>query len=197
MSDEIEAIIPEPASSTALAVAELASAVEKNVEAAKAPNTKRAYQGDWSRFEAWCSEHGVQPLPASPAAVAAYATWLGERGKKVSTIQRAVTAISQAHGLAEKPSPTSNERVRTVLKGIRRRLGTAQRKAKPLLPLDIRAAFAKMSDDIRGLRDRALVAVGFCGAFRRHELAALEVEDIEHSDDGLVITIRRSKGFPG
>lgn len=193
MTDEIEAIISVPVSSTALAVAELASAVEKNVEAAKAANTKRAYRGDWSRFETWCSEHGVKPLPASPAAVAAYATWLGEKGRKVSTIQRAVTAISQAHGLAKKPSPITNERVRTVMKGIRRRLGTAQRKAKPLLPLDIRAAFAKMPGDIRGLRDRALIAVGFCGAFRRHELVALDVDDVEHADDGLVVTIRRSK----
>ena len=132
-------------------------------------------------------------MPASPATVATYATALGEAGRKASTIQRALSAVAQAHGLVGKPSPTSDERVRTVMKGIRRRFGTAQKKAQPLLPLDIRAAIAKMPLDLRGLRDRAMLTIGFAGAFRRSELVALELSDIEHTDDGLVVIIRRSK----
>lgn len=193
MTDDITAIVPEVVPTTGLAVSELADAVTKNIEAARSANTRRGYQGDWHRFESWCAAHGVAAMPADPATVAAYATALGEDGKKVATIERALTSIAQAHGLAGKPSPTTDERVRTVLKGIRRRLGRAQRKAQPLLPLDLRVVVKELPTDLRGLRDRALLLVGFSGAFRRSELVAIEVADVEHVDDGLVVTVRRGK----
>ena len=83
----------------------------------KASNTVRAYQSDWRDFEAWCIEHRRRPLPATPDTVALYLTQMAEQGRKPSTITRRVSAISQAHQIAEYKSPTRSAKVRAVLRG--------------------------------------------------------------------------------
>ena len=160
---------------------------------AKAPATKRAYQRDWCSFEAWCRDAGVASLPASPATVAAYAAYVIGEGLAVSTLQRALVSISQAHKMAGLAAPTSNATVLETLKGIRREKGTAQPQKAPVLPEQIRAMLAVLPGDLLGVRDQALLLLGFSGGFRRSEIVGLDVADIEFTTDGLVVVLKKSK----
>ena len=179
------------ASSTALAT-ELTSALGY-AGAARAPATVRAYRADMRTWEAWCAERSVSALPADPAAVAAYLAWLADAGRKVSTIERALVAISQAHRTRGLVSPRAHEAVRSVLKGIRRRVGTAPRQKAALSTEHLRAMVSTLPPGCRGSRDRALLVLGFAGAFRRAELVALDVNDLAFGTEGLVVLVRRSK----
>lgn len=160
--------------------------------AAKAPNTRRAYASDWRHFAAWCTQHHFQMLPAQPETVALYLTALAATAK-TSTLTRRVSAIAQAHGYAGSPSPTHDLLVRTVFAGIRRSKGTAQVGKRPVTIEDLRRLTAALPATLLGKRDRALLLLGFAGAFRRSELVALDVEDLQFGSDGLAVTIRRSK----
>ena len=134
-------------------------------------------------------------LPASPATLAAYAADSARR-LKARTVERRLSAISQAHQLAGHPNPAEDKLVRTVMAGIRRVKGTAQAGKEPLSPDLLRKMFENASDDLRTLRDRACCLVGFAGAFRRSELVALKVEDVRFSEEGLIVTIPKSKTDP-
>ena len=161
----------------------------------KAPNTRRAYAADWRDFRAWCVLHGRPSLPASPETVALYLSDLAERCK-TSTLQRRLAAISQAHQAAGQNAhevPTKHATVRAVMSGIRRTKGTAQRGKAAAVTAVVRAMVEGAPDRLLGLRDRALLLLGFSGAFRRSELVALDVEDLEFTGDGLVVTQRRGK----
>lgn len=163
------------------------------VEHSRADNTRRAYRADWVDFTTWCGDHQLPSLPAAPETVALYLTHLAEIGRKWSTLQRRLSAISQAHQLAKQTSPTHDPLVKSVAAGIRRLHGTAQEGKTPTLTADIRQMVAALPNSLLGTRDRALLLLGFAGGFRRSELVALDVDDVAHTDDGLVITIRRSK----
>jgi integrase len=165
---------------------------ERYVRHAKAANTVKAYRSDWARFEGFCRGRGVPSLPAVPVTVAAYAAEAA-RALKANTIERHLTAISQAHQLAGMPNPTEDKLVRTVMAGIRRVKGTAQQGKEPLSPELLRKMFAGLPGDLRALRDRALLLVGFAGAFRRSELVALRYEDVRFTEKGLAVTISKSK----
>jgi integrase len=158
----------------------------------RAPNTRRAYRADWADFAAWCAAHQQTVLPASPATVVLY---LSERAAthKTATLQRRLTAIAQAHKAADLDSPTTDRAVRRVMTGIRREKGTAQEGKAPALTRELRAMVATLPASLRGRRDRAVLLLGFAGAFRRSELVALDVEDLTWSDEGLVVLVRRSK----
>jgi integrase len=117
---------------------------------------------------------------------------MAEAGRRPATINRAMTTIERAHRLTDQPSPLT-PKVRQVLKGIRRRVGSAQRRAKPLSPKDIVAASRKLGHGRRDLRARAMLLLGFAMGARRSELVALEVADLAFVPDGLRVTIRHSK----
>ncbi|HTW09209.1 MAG TPA: site-specific integrase, partial [Acidimicrobiales bacterium] len=102
-------------------------------------------------------------------------------------------AINAAHRLAGVPSPTGHEGVGLVVRGIRRTKGVAPAQVRPVILEDLRQMVATLPESLAGTRDRALLLVGWAGAFRRSELVALNVEDLEPSDEGLVVTVRRSK----
>ncbi len=166
------------------------------LEAAKAHSTRQAYARDWNDFRLFTERHSLAFLPSTPEVVALYISHLATR-LSVSTIRRRMSAITNAHKEAGFPnSPASPQQhfvVREVLAGIKRSLGTAQHGVDPLLVEDIRKIVAA-SDGLLGLRDRALVLVGFSGAFRRSELTTrLEVADLDFADHGLYIRMRRSK----
>ena len=112
---------------------------------------------------------------------------------KTATITRRISAISQAHQIAGFESPTQTTEVRLVLAGIRRSKGTAQAAKTPVLVDDLRRMIAELPGNLLGVRDRALLLIGFSGGFRRSELVALDVADIAVTREGLVVTIRRSK----
>ena len=159
----------------------------------KAPATRRAYRSDFQIFEAWCTERGLSALPATAEAVAAFLASECDRGMSASTIGRRVAAIRYAHKLGGHPTPTDDERVKATVRGIRRRIGTAPQRKAPATSERVIPMALGVADGIKGLRDRALILLGFAGAFRRSELVALNVADIEETEAGLRITIRRSK----
>lgn len=158
----------------------------------KAENTIRGYRSDWREFCGWCEKAGVSPLPAAPEAVASYLADCAGR-LKVGSIQRRMNAIAEAHKAVGVDSPTHHPMVANTMKGIRRTLGTEAVQKAPTLTDDIRAMVNSTDAGLIGLRDRALVLLGFAGAFRRSELVGLDVEDCSFGKDGLTVTLRRSK----
>lgn len=170
-----------------------AARAEGYILAAQADNTRRAYACDWKHFSAWCRAGGQGRLPAAPETLVLYLSNLAETAK-VSTLTRRISAISQAHQAAGFESPSAHIMVRKLMAGIRRQKGTAQIGKRPLAPTDLRGLVAPL-DSRRNLdvRDRALLLVGFAGAFRRSELVGLDVGDLEFNSAGLIVTIRRSK----
>lgn len=183
-------------SNRALAVADLehvGQAAHKYEQAIYSASTVRAYQGDLQTFASWCARNGLEPMPCKPETLAAYLLALAESGRKVATIQRALAAIAKAHKQAGHASPRDSEKVRGIMRAIRRTKSTAQRRVSPVAVDDLRQMVATLPDSLKGQRDRALLLVGFAGAFRRSELVALDVSDVVFSDEGLTITIRRSK----
>jgi site-specific recombinase XerD len=186
-------VIQDAAYSVAAALApELAAAVNY-ARAEKSPATRKAYGSDFKLFKAWCDGKGAEALPAAPETVAAFLASEAEAGVRPSTLGRRVAAIRYAHKLASLATPTDAEGVKATLRGIRRSLGSAKVRKAPALAERVRAMIAASPDTLAGKRDRALILLGFAGAFRRSELVALDVADIEETDAGLRITIRQSK----
>jgi integrase len=162
------------------------------IRASKAESTIRGYRADWRGFCEWCESHGLCPLPASPETVASYIAECAAR-LKVGSIQRRLNAIAEAHKAVGVESPTHHAMVTNTMKGIRRTKGTAPAQKAPTLTDDIRAMVDATDTGIIGSRDRAMVLLGFAGAFRRSELVGLDVEDCAFGKDGLTVTLRRSK----
>jgi integrase len=174
----------------------LSRASVKFIGASRSPNTLRAYRSDFADFQEWAGTWQLASLPATPETVSGYLSWLASTGEvTAATIDRRASAISEAHKLSHLPSPTSDETVRKTLAGIRRVLGTAPRFQKTALATDdLRAMLDHMElDTLSGLRDRAILLLGFAGGFRRSELVALDVDDLEETAQGLRVRIRRSK----
>lgn len=174
--------------------AAMVETVRSYQRASKAGATIRAYRSDAIRFERWCREHGLSgSIPAASDAVAGFLVHEAERGVKASTISRRVAAIAYAHKLAGQVDPTASEQVRSALKGIRRRIGAASAQKAPATAEILGAMLSHCPPTLTGKRDRALLALGFSGAFRRSELVALDVADLVDDRDGLRVRIRQSK----
>ena len=158
-----------------------------------AENTKRAYGNCWRAFLAWGLAVGESTLPASPETAGHYLAHMADTGFKASYIRLARVAIGKAHKKASFLNPMREEPAIGVWEGIRRKKGTAQEKKNPLLPTSIAAAYEGLPDNLRSDRDKALVMLGFAGGFRRSELVALNFEDLQFSDEGLIVRVARSK----
>src|SRR6202158_4697151 len=159
----------------------------------KAPAPRAAYRADFGLFQAWCDAKGVDALPASPETVAAFLAHEADQGSAASTITRRRAAIRYAHRLADVEPPTNSESVRATLRGIRRTVGAAPARKAPVLAETARAMSLSAAHGLKGIRDRALLLLGFAGAFRRSELVALDVADLEETEDGFKIIIPPSK----
>ncbi|RWA80461.1 site-specific integrase [Mesorhizobium sp.] len=171
---------------------ELSEKVAGYVELGLAENTKRAYAVDLAHFEAWGGS-----IPASDVIVASY---LADQAEllSVATLCRRLATISKAHTTKGLISPTSSQLVKATIKGIKHSLGSAQTEAKPLLRDDLFAVLDRITgSDVKGVRDRALLLIGFAGAFRRSELVGLNLEDIERVRQGVIVHLRRSKTDQG
>jgi integrase len=154
--------------------------------------TERAYGSDWVDFVAWCKSAERPSLPADPITVGAY---LSDRSGilKPSTLARRIAAITAAHRLGGHGFDSSHPAVANVMAGIRRTYGTRQDAKTALLTEDLRRVVKSLPATLGGIRDRAVLLVGFAGAFRRSELVALNLEDVQISNAGITVTVRRSK----
>jgi len=157
------------------------------LDAARAPNTRRAYDFDLKDFGDWGGA-----VPASADDVARY---LAERAAvlRPSTLRRRLAALASVHRDKSFPDPTKTTLVRRVLQGIERKHGTSVRQAEPLLIGDLARIIAVMSGSPRECRDKALLLTGFFGALRRSELVTLRVSQVEARPDSLALCIARSK----
>ena len=178
----------QPAASQSITLSDEA---RQYARASKAPRTVTAYRAAWQDFSEYCADHRVPALPASPAVVIEYLTELAKE-LKVSTLQVRLAAIAEAHRMAHLPDPTIDADVKTVMAGIRRRLGTAPRKKAPVTRDELKKMIAQLPSDLISVRDKALLLVGWAGAFRRSELVALDMADVRITDK-IAITVRRSK----
>lgn len=159
----------------------------------KAVNTLKAYRADWADFTAWCAVYRLAALPATPDTIARYLTAQAAI-HTVSTLQRRLSAINQAHTAQGSPRfSVRDEPLQSVWAGIRRVHGTAQQGKAPVVTADLKAMVATLADTLLGTRDRALLLLGFAGAFRRSELVSLTVADVQCTVDGATVTVRRSK----
>jgi site-specific recombinase XerD len=163
-------------------------------QAEKAQATRKAYWSDFEIFGLWCQEHAFPLLPTTPEAIAAYLAFEADRGAKPATVARRLAALRYVHAMiGGHPNPTNDERVRAVMRGIRRTHGTAPRRVLPATADRLLAMVPRPGGGLTTLRDRALLLLGFAGAFRRSELVALDIADIEELPEGLRVTIRRGK----
>ncbi|MGE8131574.1 site-specific integrase [Methylobacterium sp. NPDC080182] len=173
--------------------AEAAAIVRTYQQASKADSTIRAYSSDARVFQDWCARYGFRSLPATPEAVSGFLVHEAEAGRAASTIGRRLAAIKYGHKLAKAADPTGDEDVRATMKGIRRRVGTAPNQKAAATVDVLQMLLARTPDTLTGKRDRALLALGFAGAFRRSELMALDVTDLVDHPEGLRVRIRKSK----
>jgi integrase len=161
-------------------------------DAADAPSTLKAYASDVAIFQAWCKAQGFSATEPDPAIVGAYLAAAGE-GYAPATLRRRVAAIARAFGILGQSLDTKHPAIRETLRGIARKHGAPPRRAAALTTAEIRKVCAVCDDSLPGLRDRALILLGFAGAFRRSELVSLDVEHINWTREGMTILIKRSK----
>ena len=160
----------------------------------KADNTRRAYTAAWADFDQFCQARGLCALPASATTVIEYLTWLADLGQRVSTIGVKRAAVSFAHSGRGLPDPTKAPDVKILMSGITRAVGSRPAKKAAATLADLRAMLAQLdTDTLIGKRDKALLLVGFAGAFRRSELVAVTVEDVRLINGKLVVTLPKSK----
>jgi integrase len=173
--------------------ARLSDAAATYARQALSPATRRAYGSHLRAWEAWCRAKGVIPAPAAPALVANHLAELAGQRAYVTLTSR-LSAIVQAHHLLRLPFDPRDPELRKTLQGIARAHGTRpKRQATPLLTADVIKLAATCGGDLRGERDRALILLGFAGAFRRAELVEIRVGDLGFGPHGLSVFLPRSK----
>lgn len=171
---------------------ELEESVRNYASNVLAPRTRDAYRQQWGVFRTWAAGQRLSYLPAAEGTVVMYLAARADEGRRPSSLNQALSAIGWAHVTAGFPSPARTEQVKAIFAGIRRTLGTAALKKTPLLVPALTAAVQGLHG-LAGKRDRALLLLGFSGAFRRSELVGLLREDLIFGEEGLLVRIQRSK----
>ncbi len=174
----------------------LHEATLNNLKSSKASNTLKAYKSDFRDFAAFCAKHGLNSLPSDPKVVSLYLTYLSKHSK-FSTLRRRLVSISMVHKLKGHYLDTKHPIIIENLMGIKRLKGSLQIGKKPLLINHLKQIINVIDkeniDDIKKLRDKSIVLIGFGGGFRRSEIVAINFEDLEFVEEGLKITIKKSK----
>jgi site-specific recombinase XerD len=177
----------------------LSSALKEKVQAygrlglEGAANTQRAYKADLKDFNGWCAVNGQIPFPVSPETLAAYVSHLAD-SRKWATINRRLAAISKLHQLNNLETPTQDRIFRIVMEGIKRIKGIRQKQAPAFRLTILKQLLRDFDVELNAnLRNKALILLGFTGAFRRSELVALNIQDLNFTDEGLIISLKKSK----
>ena len=174
----------------------LSAKSKRRMRKSKSDNTLKSYSADWNDFTDWCQAHELSPLPCQPEDIVNYINDLADHAK-ANTVSRRVTAISENHIAAgyQDSNPAKHVMVHNAMQAIRREKGTFQHGKSPIL-METLPLLADMlsGNDLVTLRDKALLFLGFAGAFRRSELVAVQVEDLTFTPQGLIVFIPQSKG---
>ena len=169
----------------------------KNLQSSKANNTVRAYKSDFKDFGAFCIKNGFKNLPSEPKIVSLYLTHLATKEIKLSTIKRRLVSIGVIHKIKGHYLDTKHPAIVENLLGIKRRKGTIQKGKKPILINQLRILLKVIDEekihDIKKLRDKSIILIGFAGGFRRNEIVSLNREDLDFVYEGVKITVKRSK----
>ena len=168
-----------------------------NLKNSKAINTVRAYKSDFKDFGLFCAQNGFNNLPSEPKIVSLYLTHLSTREIKLSTIKRRLVSIGVIHKIKGHYLDTKHPIIIENLMGIKRRKGIVQKGKKPILISDLKKIVDVINqqkiEDIKKLRDKSIILIGFSGGFRRNEIVALDFEDLDFVFEGLKITVKKSK----
>ena len=169
----------------------------KNLKNSKANNTVRAYKSDFKDFGIFCLQKGLKNLPTEPKIVSLYLTYLATKDVKLSTIRRRLVSIGVIHKMKGHYLDTKHPIIIENLMGIKRRKGTKQKGKKPILINELKQILDVIDqqkiEDIKKLRDKSIIITGFSGGFRRNEIVSLDYEDLDFVNEGVKITIRKSK----
>jgi site-specific recombinase XerD len=168
-----------------------------NLQNSKANNTVRAYKSDFNDFSLFCVQNGFKSLPSETKIVSLYLTYLSTKGIKMSTLKRRLVSIGVIHRLKGHYLDTKHPSIIENVMGIKRRKGSIQKGKKPILINDLKLIInvidQQQNQDIKKLRDRSIILIGFSGGFRRNEIVSLDYEDLDFVSEGLKIDIKRSK----
>jgi len=168
-----------------------------NLRNSKAINTIRAYKSDFKDFEAFCIKNGLKPLPTEPKIVSLYLTHLSIKEAKMSTLKRRLVSIGVIHKLKGHYLDTKHPLIIENLMGISRRKGSYQRGKKPILINHLKSIINVIDEEkieeIKKIRDKTIILIGFGGGFRRAELVYIDFEDIDFVAEGVKIILRKSK----
>ncbi|MDQ0348635.1 site-specific integrase [Ancylobacter vacuolatus] len=204
--------VVQPSSALPAHLEQLTDRARDYVEAASSANTRRAYASDWAHFASWCRRQGLDPLPPSPQLVGLYITACasgtalpGGKANSVATIERRLSAIGWNYAQRGTPLDRKDRHVATVLAGIRNTHAAPPRQKEAVLPEDLRAMLETLDrGSLRGLRDRAMLLIGFAGGLRRSEIVGLDLGReqtpdgrgwVEILDKGMVVTLRGKTGW--
>lgn len=176
------------------AVEALQRSAERYARKSKADGTLERYREHWAAFTAWCASHGdLCALPAEPKTLAMYLAARADEGIRVNTLGVSLSAIADMHRRNQLQAPNHDPLVEETWEGIRRHLGRARNKKAPLSAAELRRMMDELPSGLIGLRDRALLLLGFAGGFRRAELVALQCAALKFVAEGLEVFIERSK----
>ena len=168
-----------------------------NLQNSKANNTVRAYKSDFNDFGLFCAQNGFKTLPSEPKVISLYLTYLSTKEVKISTLKRRLVSIGVVHKLKGYYLDTKHPSIIENIMGIKRRKGSSQKGKKPLLINNLKkiinAIDAEKNEEIKKLRDRSIILIGFSGGFRRNEIVSLDFDDLDFVQEGLKIRIKRSK----
>ena len=168
-----------------------------NLKSSKANNTVRAYKSDFNDFGLFCAKNGFKSLPSEPKIVSLYLTYLSTKEAKMSTLKRRLVSIGVIHKLKGHYLDTKHPAIIENIMGIKRRKGSIQKSKKPILvnslKLIINAIDQQNKEEIKKLRDRSIILIGFSGGFRRNEIVSLDYDDLDFVPEGLKINLKRSK----
>lgn len=187
----------------------LADRARGYAEAASSANTRRAYASDWKHFASWCRRQGIDAFVPDPQVVGLYiaarASGTDRQADKVSTIERRLSALTWTYAQRGTPLDRRDRHIASVLAGIRNTHAAPPRQKQAVLPEDLIAMLETLDrGSLRGLRDRAMLLIGFAGGLRRSEIVGLDVgrdqtEDgrgwVEILDKGVVVTLRGKTGW--
>jgi len=168
-----------------------------NLQSSKANNTVRAYKSDFNDFGLFCAQNGLKSLPSEPKIVSLYLTHLSTKDVKMSTLKRRLVSIGVIHKLKGYYLDTKHPSIIENIMGIKRRKGSVQKGKKPLLISNLKKIINSIdeqkNEEIKKIRDRSIILIGFSGGFRRNEIVSLDYDDLDFVTEGLKITLKRSK----